>query len=94
MNSGAFGVFSAELSAPILFHYSTIISTEKLSLYILIPNIYLGLGFEFGPQRICDLAFRVRSPRQYSSAHWVTKVKLLIKFDSITEGHRISDFYM
>ena len=29
---------------------------EKLSLYIKIPNIYLGLGFEFGPQRIWDLA--------------------------------------
>ena len=30
----------------------------KLSLYIQIPNIYLGLGhlFEFGPQRIMDLA--------------------------------------
>ena len=25
---------------------------KKLSLYIQIPNIYLGLGFEFGPQRI------------------------------------------
>ena len=30
---------------------------QKLSLYIHIPNIYLGLGFEFGPQRIRDLAF-------------------------------------
>jgi hypothetical protein len=29
----------------------------KLSLYIHIPNIYLQLGFEFGPQRIGDLAF-------------------------------------
>ena len=26
------------------------------SLYIQIPNIYLGLEFEFGPQRIRDLA--------------------------------------
>ena len=25
---------------------------KKLSLHIQIPNIYLGLGFEFGPQRI------------------------------------------
>ena len=25
--------------------------------YIQIPNIYLGLVFEFGPQRIRDLAF-------------------------------------
>jgi hypothetical protein len=24
--------------------------------YIQIPNIYLGLGFEYGPQRIRDLA--------------------------------------
>ena len=52
IDSGAFGVFSAKLSATILvqslvhvFHYSTIISTEKVSLYIHIPNIYLGLGF-------------------------------------------------
>ena len=25
--------------------------------FIQIPNIYLGLGFEFGPQRVRDLAF-------------------------------------
>ena len=30
---------------------------KKLSLYIHISNMYLGLGFEFGPQRIRDLAF-------------------------------------
>ena len=59
----AFGVFSAGLSAPIceflvhVFHYSTIISAKKLILYIHITNIYLELGFEFGPQRIRDLAF-------------------------------------
>ena len=35
-----------------IFYYSTIISKKKLSLYIHIPNIYLGLGFEFVPQRI------------------------------------------
>jgi hypothetical protein len=29
---------------------------KKLSLYIQISNIYLGLGFEFGPQRNRDLA--------------------------------------
>ena len=34
-----------------VYHYSIIISTI---LYIQIPNIYLG--FEFGPQRIRDLA--------------------------------------
>ena len=31
---------------------------EKLSLYIHIPNNYLGLWFEFEPQRISDLALR------------------------------------
>ena len=63
INSGAFWVFSAKLSAPILVqwvrcpcfplfnHYFY----KKQSLYIHIPNIYLGLGFEFGPQRIRDL---------------------------------------
>ena len=30
---------------------------KKLGLYIYIPNIYFGSGFEFGPQRIRDLAF-------------------------------------
>ena len=34
------------------FHYSTITSTKKLSPYIHIQNIYLGLEYEFGPQRI------------------------------------------
>ena len=29
---------------------------QKLSIYIQITNIYLGLGFEFGLQRIRDLA--------------------------------------
>ena len=60
INFRAFGVFSANLSAPIfvlwvlcpcfsLFdHYFY----KKISLYIPIPIIYLGLGFEFGPQRI------------------------------------------
>ena len=66
INFGAFEVFLADLSAPILVlwvpcpcfplinHYFY----KKLSLYIHIPNIYLGLGFEFefGPQIIRDLA--------------------------------------
>ena len=30
---------------------------KKLSLDIHIPNIYLGLGFKFGPQRSRNLAF-------------------------------------
>ena len=60
---GAFGVFSADLSAPILVlwvpcpcfplinHYFY----KKLSLYIQFPKIYLGVGVEFGPQRIRNL---------------------------------------
>jgi hypothetical protein len=65
INSGAFGYFRPHYQHPFwyseslvhVFHYSTIISTKKLSLYIHIPNIYLVLGFEFGMQRIRDLAF-------------------------------------
>ena len=30
---------------------------QKTKYYIQILNIYLGLGFEIGPQRIRDLAF-------------------------------------
>jgi hypothetical protein len=39
---------------PLINHYFY----KKLSLYVQIPNKYLGLGFdfEFGPQRIWDLA--------------------------------------
>ena len=46
-----------------VFHYSTNISTKKIGLYISgplyvqLPNNFLGLRFEFGPQRIKDLAF-------------------------------------
>ena len=65
ISSGAFGVgiFGKNYEHPFwyseslahVFHYSTNISTKELSLY---PKyIYLGLGFEFGPQRIRDLAF-------------------------------------
>ena len=39
-------------SFPLINHYFY----KKLSLYIQIPNIYLGLRFEFGPQRIRHLA--------------------------------------
>ena len=58
-------VFSAGLSAPILAlwvpcpcfpllnHYFSI----KLSHHIQLPNIYLGVGFEFGLQRIWDFTF-------------------------------------
>ena len=57
INSEAFAVFSVELSAPVLVlwvpcpcflplfnHYFK----KKLNFYIHIPNIYLGLEFEFG----------------------------------------------
>ena len=43
-----------------VFHYSTIISTQNnkpLPFDIHIPNIYLGLGFEFESQRIRVLSF-------------------------------------
>ena len=65
MNYGAFGVFSAKLSAlilvqwvpcpcfPLLNHYFY----KKLSLYIHLTNTYLGLGFEVGLQKIRNLAF-------------------------------------
>ena len=61
---GVFRVFSDLLSAPnlvlrvpcpcfsLINHYFN----KKLHLYKEIPNVYLGLGFEFGPQRIRDLA--------------------------------------
>ena len=49
-------------------------------MYIQIPNIYLGLGFEFefGPQRIRDFSHCVRSPCFYLSAsnyfcHWAMR---------------------
>ena len=41
------------VSMPLINHYFY----KKLSLYIQIPSIYLGLGFEFGPQRIRNLTF-------------------------------------
>jgi hypothetical protein len=64
INFGAFGVFSANLSSPILvlwvpcpwFPLIDRYFFKKLSLYIQIPKIYVGLGFEFGPQKIRDLA--------------------------------------
>ena len=65
INSEAFGVFSAKLH--ISTHFGTVSPLSMFSIiqllflrkYIHIPNIYLGLGFEFefGPQRIRDLAF-------------------------------------
>ena len=61
-NFGAFGEFLVNLSTPILIKWVSCLplinhySYKKLSLYIQIPNIYLGLEFEFGQQRIRDLA--------------------------------------
>ena len=53
---GAVGVFLAKISAPILGLWVTC-PCFPLSLYIHIQNIYLVLGYEFGPQRIRDVAF-------------------------------------
>ena len=60
-NSGAFDVLSAKLSAPILVQW---VPCPWFSLFLQKPkhlyphpNYYLGLGFEFGPQRIRNLAF-------------------------------------
>ena len=65
INSGTFGVFLAKLSVPILIQwvpslYFSLFNHyfyKKLSLYIHILNIYLGLGFKCGLQRIRDLTF-------------------------------------
>ena len=46
----SFGIVSP--CFPLINHYFY----KKLSLYIQITNVYLGLEFEFGPQRIRDLA--------------------------------------
>ena len=65
-NFGAFGVILAELSAPILVQWILCLSLfnhyfyKRLSVYIQISSFYLGLGFEFGLQRIRNLAFVVR----------------------------------
>ena len=67
INCGAFGVISAKVLGPILlllllclcFPLFNRYFHKKLSLYIHILNIYLGLGFkfEFGPQKNRHLAF-------------------------------------
>ena len=56
----AFGVFSFHLLAPILvplsmFSINQLLFLQK-NLYIQIPNIHLGFGCDFGPQRIRNLA--------------------------------------
>ena len=61
---GIWGTFGQSIST----HFGTVSSLsmfsiihplflQKPNLYIQIPTIYLGLGFELGPQRIWDLAF-------------------------------------
>ena len=63
IDSGVFGVFSAKLSAPILVQWVPCFSIiqplflQKTKPYIHIPNIYLGLWFKFGLQRIRNVAF-------------------------------------
>ena len=42
---------------------------KKLSLYIHIPNMYLGLGFEFGPQRIFEFSHCVSIVRDLHHIH-------------------------
>ena len=44
------------LSPLSMFSINQPLFLQKLSLYIQIQNTCLGLGFEFGPQRIRDLA--------------------------------------
>ena len=63
MHFGAFGVFSADLSAPYfgtvspmsLFSINHPLFLQKTKPIYPIPK-YLGLGFEIGLQRIRDLA--------------------------------------
>ena len=94
INSGAFGIFTTKLSASILVkwlpcpcfpfnHYFY----KKLSLYINIHNIYLGLRFEFGPQRIRDLAFDV-------SVVWMMDLAVLEWTDKIAGITRLIIFKM
>ena len=58
------GIFGLNNQHPFWYYEFSIIQPlflQKLSLYVLIPNIFwglgLGLGFEFGSQRIRNLAF-------------------------------------
>ena len=51
-----FGHFGTVSPLSIFFINQPLFLKIKLSLYIQISNIYLGLGFEFVPQKIRDLA--------------------------------------
>ena len=67
LNFRAYGVFSADLSAPIFvqwvpcpfFPFFNHYFYKKLRLYTQIINIFFGLGFKFWSQRIRDLAILV-----------------------------------
>ena len=50
------GIFGQFISTHFVTESPLSMFFKKLRLYIQIPNIYLVLGFEFGPQRIRDLA--------------------------------------
>jgi hypothetical protein len=63
-NWAIWGIFGQTISTPLgtvnplsIFSIIQPLFLQKISLHIHIPNIYLGLGFEFGLQRISDLAF-------------------------------------
>ena len=56
LNYGGSYVITTVLSPLSMFSINQPILPQKISLYIQIPIIYVGLGYEFGPQRIKDLA--------------------------------------
>ena len=73
---GIWGIFGQFISTVFgtVSPLSIIIPTKKQSLYIPIPNIYLGLGFEFGPKIISDLAFMCPLSVTHSMAKgWLVK---------------------
>ena len=53
---------------------------KKISLYIHIPNIYLGLGFEFEPQSIRDLAFSESAINEFILGSDLNDVQLLVNY--------------
>jgi hypothetical protein len=57
---GIFGQFISthfDTVSPLsMFFINQPLFLPKLSIYIQIQNTYLGVGFEFGPQRVWDLA--------------------------------------
>ena len=49
-------------------------------------NIYLGLGFEFGPQRIRALALCVRSLLNWVMNAYIVRVPFGVGFNSMVES--------